>query len=211
MCLFPRQVKGRVNARHLCFQRCRRGFSSLGGWGLAGHRVVSSGAGLGAAQPEAALIPRLQRRLLFSPSSCRAPSSPSPLPRRVRLLPVRRSAPPPHRHHRQLHTPRPASGMTQDPPWAPLPAHPWSVSSIHLRGQVRVPSRSSQRLHANILPEVNPVSCRDVPLSPSPQLHGEGRHQACCMHCYGSCCIHRRDPAPGCRKGSPTAGCGETD
>ena len=117
ICLFPRQVKKRANVPHWCFQQCRRGFLSLPGWGLAGHQVPSSGAGLGAALQGAVLIPRLQRHLLVSPSCHRAQSAPSRLPRMVPLHTVRRSAPPPHRHHPPLHTPRPASGMTQD--WAP--------------------------------------------------------------------------------------------
>ena len=53
------------------------------------------------------------------------------------------------------------------------------------------------------------MSCQDVPPSPSPRLHAKGRHQACCVHCCASCCIHRHDPAPGCRKGSLTSGRGE--
>ena len=41
--------------------------------------------------------------------------------------------------------PHPSSSLRDDPGLGSLPAHPWSVSSIHLCRQVRVPSRGSQR------------------------------------------------------------------
>lgn len=61
---------------------------------------------------------------------------PPSLPGIIYLLAVEGSVSCPHPLHLQLHTPRPESGMTQDPPWAPLPAHPWSCpQSPVLKGE----------------------------------------------------------------------------
>ena len=123
--------------------------------------MASSGAGLGAALRGADLIPAptappaglsvLPSGTVFTfpaaawhgPSPhCPAisPSSPTPSP------------PAPH----------PSSSLRDDPgpSLGSPPAHPWSLSSIHLCRQVRVPSSGPQTLQPHILPEVGPMSRR---------------------------------------------------
>ena len=41
--------------------------------------------------------------------------------------------------------PHPSSSLRDDPGLGSPPAHPWSVASVHLCRQVRIPSRCSQR------------------------------------------------------------------
>ena len=58
--------------------------------------------------------------------------------------------------------PHPSSSLRDDPgpSLGSPPAHPWSLSSIHLCRQVRVPSSGPQTLQPHILPEVGPMSRR---------------------------------------------------
>ena len=107
--------------------------------------------------------------------------------------------------------PHPSSSLRDDPgPSLGSPACPPLVAVLNPPVQTgegslqRLPNASAQHP-----PRGRPHVPSDVPPSPSPHLHGKGRYQACCMHCCVSCCIHRHDPAPGRRKGGPTAGCGE--
>ena len=102
---------------------------------------------------------------------------------------------------------RPKSGMTQDPPWAPLPAHPWSCpQSPVLKGE------GSLQMLLNASPQHPPGDWPRVLWGRSTltrlRLHEEGRHQACCVHCCASRCIRSHDPATGHGKGSPPL-CGE--
>ena len=146
ICLFPRQVKRRANVPHWCFQQCRRGFLSLPGGGLAGHQVASSGAGLGAALRGADLIPAPTAPpagLSVLPSGTvftfPAAASHGPSPHCPAISPSSPTPSPP--------APHPSSSLRDDPgpSLGSPPAQPWSVSSAHLCGQVRVPSRCSQR------------------------------------------------------------------
>lgn len=91
------------------------------------------------------------------------------------------------------HTPRPASGVTQDPPWASLTLGQCPQSCADRRG---FPPNAPKCFTPAPFPQSAPclLGCSTLTRS---RLHGKGRRQACCMHCCASCCVHTYDPAPG--------------
>lgn len=145
ICPFPAPGEEDCEGLPCCVQQCGRGFPFLPGSRLAGLRVVPRGAGVqgwGVGCRPSRKQPWhlcLQRHLPVS-WCLRPPVGHSlPLPSLsgiICLLAVEGSVSCPHPLHPQLHTPRAESGMTQDPPWAPLPAHPWSCpQSPVLKGE----------------------------------------------------------------------------
>ena len=91
--------------------------------------------------------------------------------------------------------PHPSSSLRGDRTLPGLPRPLVSVLSHVLT------SEGSLQMLLNASPQ-HPSRSRPLVLSgcstlTRSRLQGKGGHQACCMHCCASCCVHRHDPAPG--------------